>query len=264
MPSRSFYRADLTGFTPFHQTISLSQVFERRKSELDAYFETNRSRKSDKANLFFVRQSGRLQCLNGAYLSDVDEALLTALFDDSDKMGTADSGPSITSVETGSEIATIRTRLGQSRFADAVRTLYASQCCFPDCKVADPRFLVASHIARWCDNVELRGELGNGLCFCLVHDKAFEVGLFTLDEHFAVFVNPRERRSESRIVQDLIAHHGEKIQIAGVTPLADALLEHWIRVDIDPLAIAQNSIPRDGSPCCSNIADRDGLNCSEE
>jgi hypothetical protein len=69
----------------------------------------------------------------------------------------------------------------------------------------------------------------------LLHDKAFEVGLFTLDEHFAVFVNPRERDPESSIVRCLIKHHGEKIRLSPVAPLSDALLEHWIRTDIDPI-----------------------------
>lgn len=84
--------------------------------------------------------------------------------------------------------------------------------------------------------MELRDHLGNGLCFCLIHDKAFEVGLFTIDERLAVFVNPRESRSDSTIVQNLVSHQGENIRSARVAPLADALLEHWIRVDIDPLA----------------------------
>jgi hypothetical protein len=235
--AEAFYRSDLVDFTPFHKPINLNEVFKERATELEAYLEANKKRSDlDRINVFYVKQSGRLQCLNGAYLSDVDEELLTALFGDSTGLGRSDSQNLITSVETGSQISTIRTRLGQSRFADEMKKLYCNRCCFPNCEVADTRFLVASHIARWSDNEELRGKLGNGLCFCLLHDKAFEVGLFTLDEHFAVFVNPRERGLfDSKIVQDLIRHHGEGIQISQVTPLTEALLEHWIRVDIDPL-----------------------------
>jgi hypothetical protein len=233
--AEAFYRADLTEFTPFHRPINLSEVFREREAELKSFFEANKTRGAGKANVFFVKQAGRLQCLNGAYLSDVDEVLLTALFGSSTGLKASESGDFIVSVETGSQISTIRTRLGQSRFSDEIKALYGNRCCFPGCEVSDQRFLVASHIARWCDNVELRGHLGNGLCFCLIHDKAFEVGLFTLDEHLAVFVNPRESRSVSTIVLNLISHHGEMIRSSRIVPLEDALLEHWVRVDIDPL-----------------------------
>lgn len=234
--AEAFYRADLVGFTPFHQPISLSHLFRARAAELDAHFEGNKNLGRDKANLFFVKQAGRLQCLNGAYLSDVDEGLLEILFGDSDGLRVSASGDVIVSVETASQISTIRSRLGQSRFSEAVKELYAAQCCFPGCDIADHRFLVGSHIARWSDNEALRGELGNGLCLCLIHDKAFESGLYTLDEKFAVFVNPRERGTVSVVVQNLLAQEGKKIRTSRVPLLPDALVEHWIRVGLDPIA----------------------------
>ncbi|MEO6964695.1 MAG: HNH endonuclease [Acidobacteriaceae bacterium] len=233
--AEAFYRADLIGFTPFHKSISLSQIFKERRSVLEAYFEANKNRGAAKDNLFFVKQSGRLQCLNGAYLSNVGEELLTLLFGSSTGLKASSSGEVIVSVETGSQISNIRTRLGQSRFSDEIKKLYGIRCSFPGCEITDPRFLVGSHIARWSDNEDLRGQLGNGLCLCLIHDKAFEVGLFTLDEHHAVFVNPRQHNSKSTVVQNLLEKEGEKIRTCRVPPLADALLEHWIRVDIDPI-----------------------------
>jgi predicted restriction endonuclease len=90
------------------------------------------------------------------------------------------------------------TRIGQKKFADTIKGLYQNRCCFPGCGVADPRFLVASHIARWSDNEALRGHTGNGLCFCLMHDRAFELGLFTLDGRRNVFLNPRENACKRR------------------------------------------------------------------
>lgn len=233
--AEAFYRADLTGFTPFHQPISLSQIFLTRAAELEAYLEANKSRGSTRSNLFFVKQGGELQCLQGAYLSDIDEELLTALFGNSHGLKASVSGAAIVSVETGSQIANIRTRLGQWRFSNEIKELYGNCCCFPGCDIADPRFLIGSHIARWSDNEKLRGELGNGLCFCLLHDKAFEVGLFTLDERLRIFLNPKEGGATSTIVQNLIKYQGQSIRSSPVAPLADALLEHWIRVDIDPL-----------------------------
>jgi len=181
-----------------------------------------------------VRQAGRLQCLNGAYLSDVDEAPFEVLFG---PLTIADENTPrqfpIT-VQTGWQLRTVKGLLGQAAFADAIKGMYNNKCCFPGCSVTDPRFLVGSHIARWSDNEGLRGNLGNGLCLCLVHDRAFELGLFSLDEKFRIFLNPRERRSQTALAVELEAQEGNQIRLASVLPLEDALLEHWIRVDISP------------------------------
>ncbi len=244
--ANSFYRADLADFTPFHQPVNLDAVLSTHRAELEDYFDVNRGSGADKRNIFYVRQSGRLQCLNGAYLSDVDDNLLTALFGADGAITAPETGAIVVSVETGSQIATVRSRLGQAKFSREIKKLYGECCCFPGCGVSDPRFLVASHIARWADNEKLRGELGNGLCFCLVHDKAFELGLFTLDEHFKVFVNRREHRSQSPISRNLLTHHGQQISLSEITPLEDALLEHWIRVDIEPFEIVSTRSPNVG------------------
>jgi hypothetical protein len=241
--ANNFYRADLVDFTPFHQPVKLYNVFSARRSELEAYFDVNRGRGPEKRNIFYVRQSSRLQCLNGAYLSDVDDELLTALFGATGAINAPATGAPVVSVETGSQIATVRSRLGQAKFASEIKKLYGYRCCFPGCGMSDPRFLVASHIARWSDNEILRGQLGNGLCFCLVHDKAFELGLFTLDEQFRVFVSPREHSAQSPIARNLLAYHGQQISLADIEPLADALLEHWIRVNIEPFEINSLQLP---------------------
>ncbi len=231
--AQTFYRADLTGFTPFHHSINLTRLFASRREELEGYFEANKIRRV-KVQIFFVRQAGRLQCLNGAYLSDVDDELLVALFGNDAEIRLPTTQETVVSVATGSQISTIRSRIGQTRFSDRIKALYGYRCCFPGCLISDQRFLVGSHIARWSDNIELRGQMGNGLCLCLLHDKAFELGLFTVDEQFAVFVNPREGGSESPIVQSLLLHQGEKIRLSTIKILDDALLEHWIRTGMDP------------------------------
>lgn len=232
--AKAFYRADLRSFTEFHEPVSLSGVFSARRSQLGAYFDANRQRRVGKANIFFVRQSGRLQCLNGAYLSEVDEDLLDALFGSGSRIVEPSEQRVVVSVETGFQISAVRTRLGQTRFAREVKALYRNQCCFPDCKVDDPQFLIGAHIARWSDNERLRGHLGNGLCLCLLHDKAFELGLFTLDQHFRIFVNPKKKQSDSHLVKALLEQQGQVIRLSEVAPLDESLLEHWIRVDIDP------------------------------
>jgi hypothetical protein len=232
--STHFYRADLEEYVSFHQPIGLSEVFAARRGELEAYFDANKARSAEKLNVFYVRQAGRLQCLNGAYLSDVDEELFTALFGPATSSDYATDTNLPITVETGCQLASVKVRLGQSAFAGSIKELYGNACCFPSCSVTDLRFLVASHIARWSDNEELRGNLGNGLCLCLTHDRAFELGLFTLDERYRVFMNPKERSKSSELARELETQHGKQIKLARIVPLDDALLEHWIRADISP------------------------------
>lgn len=229
----AFHRADLVDYTPFHAPISLSTIFTTRKRELEEYFDTNKARNKRK-NIFYVRQAGRLQCLNGAYLSEVDDELLIALFGSSVVGSKAQRTVSAVSIETSSQLRTIRARLGQAEFSKEIKRLYKHKCCFPSCDVNDPRFLVGAHIARWSDNESLRGQLGNGLCLCVFHDKAFELGLFTLDEQHRVFLNPREEQTNSVVVKHLSPYKGHQITLADIVPLDEALLEHWVRCDISP------------------------------
>jgi hypothetical protein len=229
----TFYRADLRDYNAFHAPINLDVVFVDRRTELEDYFDANREL-IDKKRVFYVRQSGRLQCLNGAYLSELDDELLAALFGASGIGTNAGEVTPAVSVETGIQIRSIRARLGQSRFSDSIKRLYENKCCFPGCEIDDSRFVIAAHIARWSDNETLRGDLRNGLCLCLFHDKAFELGMFTLDERHRVFVNPRELVNHSTVVDALRPFNRMEIRRATIAPLADALLEHWIRCDLDP------------------------------
>ncbi|MDB5985823.1 MAG: putative restriction endonuclease [Nevskia sp.] len=232
--STNFHRSDLDNFTSFHSPISLTTVFSSRRAELEHYFDQNRARGPDRRNIFYVRQSGRLQCLNGAYLSDVDEELFEALFGVSAPTTVVREFSGATSIETGWQLATIRSRLGQAEFSKRIKELYGYRCCFPSCEIDDPRFLVGAHIARWSDNENLRGNLGNGLCLCVFHDKAFELGLFTIDEHYRVFVNPKETNRMSDVARNLLKSNGQPIALASIHPSDDALLEHWTRVDVSP------------------------------
>jgi putative restriction endonuclease len=228
----AFYRADLDGFTPFDQPINLMQVFSTRQKALESYFDKNRNNRAAKQNIFYVRQNGRLQCLNGAYLSTIDEELFSALFDVPSVTTGFEYKPSVINVSTGQQLARVWTRLGQKKFSEELKRIYGYRCCFPSCWVSDTRFLVASHIARWSDNKGLRGHLGNGLCLCLMHDKAFEIGLFSINEKFEIVASPKLTGNESPFGAELKAATGQKIRLSEVFPLREALSEHWQRVGL--------------------------------
>ncbi|EJJ28952.1 HNH endonuclease [Rhizobium sp. CF142] len=226
--ARSFYRADLHQFTMFPRPITLKSIFEKKEKELLSYVEKNK-KKATKKNLFCVKQSGKLQRQNGGYLSHADRELIDILFDEFDGNHKSPSQR----VRTGDALRLINDRLGQQRFSKLIKACYGYKCCFPGCDIDDSRFLVGSHIARWSDNKELRGDPGNGLCLCLMHDRAFELGAFTLDEAFRIFVSPAESSGDRKAL-DLTSYHGQKIKMGVDKPLVEALREHWDRTKLNP------------------------------
>ncbi len=83
--ARSFYRVPLRDFTPLADPMLLRDIFRRRDAELRSYFIGNKAA-SRKERLFYVIQAGRLQCLNGAYLSEVSRELARLLLDRTEDM----------------------------------------------------------------------------------------------------------------------------------------------------------------------------------
>ena len=69
-------------------------------------------------------------------------------------------------------------RVGQHFFRRAVFSAYQSRCCITG--LTEARLLVASHIVPWRTDKNNRLNPHNGLCLSVLHDKAFDQGLFTL------------------------------------------------------------------------------------
>lgn len=228
----TFLRVNLSEYTPFVQSVSLQDIFASRNRELREYFELNK-KAAQKERLFYVIQANRLQCLNGAYLSQVSQELLNILLAESAPPSRA---PYQTSdeVSVGERTSAAISRIGQRQFSDQVRSNFGSLCCFPGCNISEKEFLVGAHIARWSDKPELRGQISNGLCLCLMHDKAFELGLFTIDAELRIWVSPAKIRNNNWAQAHLFAFHGQSIRL-GVIPLSeDALLHHWERTGCYP------------------------------
>jgi putative restriction endonuclease len=69
-----------------------------------------------------------------------------------------------------------------------VLSAYNTTCCISG--LAHPAFLVASHIVPWRSDAKNRLNPRNGLCLSLLHDKAFDLGLLTIDIHHHVVLSP--------------------------------------------------------------------------
>lgn len=224
------YRVELKDYTQLTPSFPLKRVFTEKNQELRTYFEDNQGRKKDKERLFYVIQSKRLQCLNGAYLSYVSDQLLEILFGLRVKRGAA--GVSTVNVEvatdTDAQFALVAQRVGQQAFSRNVRENWKHRCCFPGCEVADDRFLVGAHIARWADSPATRGNASNGLCLCLLHDKAFEIGAFTIDSQLRIVLSAKEPET-SWVRKALSSSEGQSLAEVQVAPAISSLAQHWAR-----------------------------------
>ncbi len=149
---------------------------------------------------------------------------------------TAMSNSSIGNVKTGEGLRQGSYRIGQQDFSDNVCSNYSNCCCFPDCSIHERTFLRGAHIARWADVEEGRGDLSNGLCLCLMHDKAFEAGFFTLTEDFRVAVNKNNQtaRTSKWCEKNLIPYDGDFISLGSLKPSVEALRHHWVRIGFTP------------------------------
>jgi putative restriction endonuclease len=232
-----FYRVLLRDYLQFSQSISLLSVFGREDATLRNYYQRNHSKHtSEKKKLFYVIQAEQLQCLQGAYLSEVDDELAELLLGSDYSRGDGVQRPLMSGIQTSEQLRELRVRVGQQAFSGQVRSNYEYRCCFPECPVEEAAFLVSAHIARWSDEPELRGDLSNGICLCLMHDKAFETGLFTLSNDFKVSVNQTSPAfaNSNWASLNLLPYDGRYIRPGQVLPSIEALRHHWQRVGYSP------------------------------
>lgn len=227
--SSSFYRAFLKDFISLKNPVHLYTVFSEKE---EAFREYLRKKELPK-NLFYTEQSGKLQCLNGGYLSEADEELVVLILGNQKEADLIEEQINHVeqSVQTNEALAQIKRRIGHEKFAENVKKNYGNHCCFPNCDVSDNNFLIASHIARWADNERKRGETSNGLCLCLIHDKAFEKGYFSLDDDLNICISNNENNSEL-FLKRILPYVGKRIKKSFVDPDRDALREHRLRCDI--------------------------------
>lgn len=83
----------------------------------------------------------------------------------------------------------VRVRLVQRFFRDAVLTSYGHRCAV--CSISMPELLNASHIIPWSVDICRRADPTNGIAMCVLHDRAFDRGLITVEDDLTVIVAHR-------------------------------------------------------------------------
>jgi hypothetical protein len=185
---------------------------------------TDAHQQEDLAALIGERLSGT------TYYNEIPETPSVEEEPEGYRSGSSDSSsPSDEPVETGTSETEVLTRVGQGEFSDKVRNNYNHSCCFPECGVSDARYLIGAHIARWADRPDLRGDVSNGLCLCLHHDKAFEIGHFTIDQDLRVWTTDDQIENSPWAREHILPYDGQPIDEGDTPPHPEALKEHWQR-----------------------------------
>lgn len=225
----AYYRVELRDYYQMENPLSLNNFFAKNGEILFQIFSENKISGYTRKKIFYVFQKGRFQCLNGAYFSEFDilANLIIRNLESSNESLTDDAKKAV----TAERLKMLKQRIGQQKFSDNVKNNYYNKCCFPMCNIEGPEFLIGSHIARWADNVELRGDTANGLSLCLIHDKAFEKGYFTLDESYKIIVHNKDKMA-SWLQANLCAVEGQEIKSRKIDPSLTALGCHWKRIGL--------------------------------
>ena len=103
-------------------------------------------------------------------------------------------------------------RIGQSFFRAAVLNAYGQRCCITGLSV--PSLLVASHIVPWREDEQHRLNPRNGLALSVLHDRAFDIGLITINEDMTVRVSGNHPARDDAFFAMSIAHYeGQQIHL---------------------------------------------------
>lgn len=86
-----------------------------------------------------------------------------------------------------SKQAVVEVRVGQQFFRSAVLANFERRCCVTG--ISEPSLLTASHIVPWSLDPKNRHNPANGLSLSATFDRAFDVGLMTIDSNLRVVLS---------------------------------------------------------------------------
>lgn len=136
---------------------------------------------------------------------------------------TAPTGPS-------EKTMTVKQRLHQAFFRDAVISSYNGRCCVTGLPLVE--CLVAGHIVPWRMDERRRADPTNGVCMSATFDRLFDRGLVTIDDELQLRVSARVRKLKDQAAIDLVAaRHGQKI-IPPVRFCPDPTCLQWHRKNV--------------------------------
>ncbi|MCL2103773.1 MAG: HNH endonuclease [Kiritimatiellaeota bacterium] len=128
-----------------------------------------------------------------------------------------------------------KARVNQNFFRVVVLSAYDNKCCVSG--IDATRLLIASHIKPWKDSDPKteRTNPRNGLCLCSLYDKAFDVGLMTIDSSYRIVLSKSLKDALPHdVVHDFfLRYEGKFIALPQrFKPLKESLVWHNERVFI--------------------------------
>lgn len=118
--------------------------------------------------------------------------------------------PLIAPAGPSEKIVTVKQRLHQAFFRDAVISSYNNRCCVTGLPLVE--CLVAGHIVPWSVDERRRADPTNGVCMSATFDRLFDSGLVTIEDDLTLRVSERVRKLKDQAAADLVAaRHGQKI-----------------------------------------------------
>jgi putative restriction endonuclease len=108
-----------------------------------------------------------------------------------------ESFPASTVPEGKERVALVKQRVNQQFFRKTVLSSYDFKCCITQIEI--PELLIASHIIPWSKNTAERLNPRNGLCLNAIHDKAFDLGLITIDNQYKIKLSSKVKATNGNI-----------------------------------------------------------------
>ncbi len=85
------------------------------------------------------------------------------------------------------QIREVKVRINQNFFRQIILGNYFHRCAI--CGMNIPELLIASHVIPWSLNHKERLNPRNGICFCSLHDKAFDRGFIGIRTNYQVVIS---------------------------------------------------------------------------
>jgi hypothetical protein len=95
----------------------------------------------------------------------------------------------------------IKVRAYQNKLREIVLDNYNSTCAI--CEINKTDLLICSHIKPWTVDKEERLNPKNAICFCVLHDKMFDKGYFSLDSEYNIIFGTKSDKQIEKLLTDL-------------------------------------------------------------
>lgn len=120
---------------------------------------------------------------------------------------------------------TVKQRLHQSFFRDAVLSSYNTRCCITGLAISE--CLVAGHIVPWSVDRQRRADPTNGICLSATFDRLFDCGLITIRENLTVRVSKLLLASTDRATAETVSVREGQHIIGPVRFMPDPQCLRW-------------------------------------